>query len=312
MAQSLHIAISAEKLFHLGSFGVANTLFTGILVSAILMAFFVFARTKITDTDRPTGLQNFLEMIVEGLFGLVEGVAGKGKKAEAFTPLVAGFFVFILINNWVALLPGFHTIKWTGEPGIQLVNVPAWMQAGTPQVFAATESLNTSPTSDDDSLHLTETDHGSVIAGEEAEAHAEDHDASTSEHHSVDILRGTNADVNMTLALAIISVVATQYFGISFAGLAYFKKFINFSSPINFFIGILELIAEVSKIISFAFRLFGNIFAGEVLVSVIKFLIPVLIPIPFMGFEIFVGALQAYVFAMLSLVFFNMAASDHH
>lgn len=305
MAKELHIAISAEKLFHVGEFGVANTLFTGLLVSTILTLFFLYARTKITNTDRPTGIQNFLEMIVESLFGLVESVAGKGKKADAFTPLVVGFFVFILVNNWVGLLPGFHTIKFTGEPGIHLVNAPAWMQQTVPQAFAATaETVELEPTTTGEAIELTENEHGDVVAGGENEG--------KDEHKAVDILRGANADVNMTLALALISVAATQYFGIKFAGLAYFKKFINFSSPINFFIGILELVAEISKIISFAFRLFGNIFAGEVLVAVIKFLIPVLIPIPFMGFEIFVGALQAYVFAMLSLVFFNMAASEHH
>jgi F-type H+-transporting ATPase subunit a len=306
MAKELHIAISAEKLFNVGEFGIANTLFTGILVSLVLGLFFLYARTRITDTNKPTGVQNFLEMIVESLLGLVESVAGKGKKADAFLPLVAGFFVFILVNNWVGLLPGFHTIKFTGEPGVHLVNVPTWMQTTAPQAFAATAP----EANEEEALEQQETAEGEVLSGEAADAHEEE--TTKEEHHAVDLFRGANADVNMTIALALISVTATQFFGIKFAGLAYFKKFINFSSPINFFIGLLELVAEFSKIISFAFRLFGNIFAGEVLVSVIKFLIPLLIPIPFMGFEIFVGALQAYVFAMLSLVFFNMAASDHH
>ncbi len=299
MAKELHIAITAEKLFYIGDFGIANTLFTGMLVSAVLAVFFLYARTKISDTNKPTGLQNFLEMVVEGLIGLVESVAGSGKKANAFLPLISGFFVFILIQNWVALLPGFHTIKFTGEPTIKFANVPTWMQTA-PQAYAITN----------EEINLAETNQGEILVGETAEAYEESHD--TDKKHAVDILRGTNADVNMTIALALISVAATQYFGIQFAGLGYFKKFINFSSPIGFFIGILELIAEVSKIISFSFRLFGNIFAGEVLVTVIKFLIPLLIPIPFMGFEVFVGALQAYVFAMLTLVFFNMAASEHH
>lgn len=305
MAKELHIAISAEKLFHIGEFGIANTLFTGIVLSVILGLFFAYARTKITNTNKPTGLQNFLEMVVEALIGLVEGIAGKGKKADAFLPLIAGFFVFIMLNNWVALLPGFHTIKYTGEPGVTLANVPAWMQNTAPQAFAATVAAPQG-----EALEIAETDNHEILTGEAGEAYEEEH--APAEHKAVDLLRGANADVNMTIALALISVTATQFFGVQFAGIGYFKKFINFSSPINFFIGLLELIAEFSKIISFSFRLFGNIFAGEVLVSVIKFLIPLLIPIPFMGFEIFVGALQAYVFAMLSLVFFNMAASDHH
>lgn len=79
-----------------------------------------------------------------------------------------------------------------------------------------------------------------------------------------------------------------------------------------FFVGILEFVSELSKILSFAFRLFGNIFAGEVLIAVITFLIPVILPIPFIGLEIFVGFIQALVFAMLSLVFFTMATETHH
>ncbi len=103
----------------------------------------------------------------------------------------------------------------------------------------------------------------------------------------------------------------TQFVGLRFAGLGYFTKFFNFSSPLMFFVGILEIISELAKIISFAFRLFGNIFAGEVLLAVISFLVPLLVPAPFYGMEIFVGFIQALVFAMLTLVFFNMAAQHH-
>ncbi len=89
--------------------------------------------------------------------------------------------------------------------------------------------------------------------------------------------------------------------------------FFNFSSPIFFFVGILELISEFSRVISFTFRLFGNIFAGEVLLTVIGFLAPFLAPIPFLGLEIFVGFIQALVFAMLTVTFLSMATShDHH
>ncbi len=116
------------------------------------------------------------------------------------------------------------------------------------------------------------------------------------------------------MALAIISVFATQVFGVMNLKLSYFKKFINFSSPINFAVGILELISEFAKIISFAFRLFGNIFAGEVLLAVISFIGGTYLffaPMPFYGLELFVGLIQALVFAMLSLVFFNMATQSH-
>lgn len=78
-----------------------------------------------------------------------------------------------------------------------------------------------------------------------------------------------------------------------------------------FFVGILELVSEFSKVISFAFRLFGNIFAGEVLLVVIMSLVGVIVPMPFYGLEIFVGFVQALVFSMLTLVFFNMATLSH-
>lgn len=130
---------------------------------------------------------------------------------------------------------------------------------------------------------------------------------------AVPILRGATADLNTTVALALISVILIQFYGIQYLGFTgYIKKFINFSSPLAFFTGILEIVSEFSKIISFAFRLFGNIFAGEVLLAVIAFLIPVLASFPFLLLEIFVGFIQALVFAMLTAVFLNNAIAKHH
>lgn len=128
----------------------------------------------------------------------------------------------------------------------------------------------------------------------------------------VPIFRAGNADLNTTLALAIIAVIMIQVFGIMAIGVfKYASKFINFKSPISFFVGILELISEFSRIISFSFRLFGNIFAGEVLLAVIAMLLPYLAPLPFYALEIFVGFIQALVFTMLALVFIKMAITDH-
>ncbi len=131
--------------------------------------------------------------------------------------------------------------------------------------------------------------------------------------HFFPLLRGNNADLNTTLALALISVFLIQFYGIKYLGFkVYIKKFINFSNPVNFFVGFLELISEVSKIISFSFRLFGNVFAGEVLLTIMAFLIPVAISFPFVILEIFVGLVQALVFSLLSAVFLNLAISSHH
>jgi F-type H+-transporting ATPase subunit a len=128
----------------------------------------------------------------------------------------------------------------------------------------------------------------------------------------VPFIRSASADLNVTLAIAIVSVMAIQIFGIAALGLLkYGKKFINFKGPIEFFVGILELVSEAAKMVSFSFRLFGNIFAGEVLLTVILFLAPFIIPLPFLFLEIFVGFIQALVFSMLTLVFLQMATVSH-
>lgn len=135
------------------------------------------------------------------------------------------------------------------------------------------------------------------------------------EHHEevfVPLLRGNNADLNATLALGIISVTMIQIYGLKFLGLGYLKKFINLANPINFALGLLEIISEFSKILSFSFRLFGNIFAGEVLLTIVAFLVPVLAAFPFLMLEIFVGLVQALVFSMLTAVFISGAIEAHH
>lgn len=129
------------------------------------------------------------------------------------------------------------------------------------------------------------------------------------EKEFVPLFRGATADLNTTLALAAVSVVAIQFFGFKTLGAHYTTRFINLKSPIAFFLGILEIISEISKIISFGFRLFGNIFAGEVLLAVMAFLMPFIVPLPFLFLEIFVGFIQAVVFSMLTAVFLNVAVS---
>jgi len=159
-----------------------------------------------------------------------------------FFPIFAGFFLYILLNNWFGLLPGIGSLLF----------------------------------------------------------------------HHLPIFRGNNADLNATISLALIAFVLIQLNGMKYLGVkGYLKKFFNISNPINFFVGILETISEFSKIISFSFRLFGNIFAGEVLITIMAFLIPVLVTFPFLLLEVFVGLIQALVFSMLSAVFLSMAISHH-
>lgn len=126
------------------------------------------------------------------------------------------------------------------------------------------------------------------------------------------LLRSPNSDLNTTVALALVSVFAIQMFSLKFLGVfGYLGKFINFRSPIKFILGFFEIISEAAKILSFSFRLFGNIFAGEVLLLVIAFLIPFIIPLPFMILEIFVGIIQAFIFAMLTLTFIKTSIVRH-
>jgi F-type H+-transporting ATPase subunit a len=128
----------------------------------------------------------------------------------------------------------------------------------------------------------------------------------------VPLFRGGNADLNSTLALALIAVVATHVFGLRTLGVSgHLGKFFNFKNPILFFVGILELVSECAKIISFSFRLFGNIFAGEVLLIVVAAIVPYVAPLPFLGLELFVGFIQALVFSVLTLVFLQIAATAH-
>jgi F-type H+-transporting ATPase subunit a len=130
---------------------------------------------------------------------------------------------------------------------------------------------------------------------------------------TIPLFRSPAADLNFTLALALIAVTFVNALGIAAVGLkGRLKVFFNFKNPIAFFVGILELISEFAKIISFSFRLFGNVFAGEVLLTIMALLLPYLAPLPFMCLEVFVGFIQAFIFGMLTLVFISMAVSEEH
>lgn len=296
---NLHISISAEPVFHVGPLVVSNSILTSILVSAIILIFAFIAHGSLKSKGKPGRLQIIIEMIVGGLLGLCEDITGSPKKARIFLPLTLSFFLFIMLNNWAGLLPGVGTIGFREHEEVEEESLsvspfaPRKAQASTVKEPVAEEAAV-----------------NAIDKKEAAETHAE---APTEEKKGlfVPYFRAGTADLNTTVALAIISVVATQYFGLKALGASYLKKYFNFSSPIMAFVGILELILEFAKIMSFAFRLFGNIFAGEVLLAVMMFLVPVVVPMPFYGLEIFVGMIQAVVFAMLSLVFFNLATIGH-
>lgn len=245
---SLHISISAEPVYEIFGFTITNSIATSWVITALTLTFFYFATRKLLLKGKLTRLQMFIEILIEGLYGIVESIAGM-TKARLFFPLVMTFFIFIVPSNWSGLLPGAGSIGFNG-----------------------------------------------VIKGSEV---------------FIPILRGPTADINTTLALGLIAMFMVQFYGFKFQGIHYLKKFFDFSNPINAFVGILELISDLSKVISFTFRLFGNIFAGEVLIAVMTFLVPLVAPMPFYALEIFVGLIQGLVFLMLATVFMNMATLGH-
>jgi len=219
----------------------------------------------------PSGLQNLVEWFIESFYNMVEEIAGDN--ARRFFPLFMTILSFLLIANWWELAPGFDSIGIIEPAHKEGMRAYAIKDLGPIAILTPEES-----------------EHGYVL---------------------VSFLRVAASDLNLPLALALIVMVYVQVVGIQALGLSYFRKFFNFSGFIEAFVGILELISEFAKIISFSFRLFGNIFAGQVLLFVIPFLIPMLAVLPFYGLELFVGFMQAFVFAILLVVFASMAVVPH-
>ena len=274
------IEIPAEEVFQVFGFPITNTLITSWLTMIVLIVVSYLGTRKMNLV--PSGLQNVLELVVEMLYGLVEDVAGTREKARKFFPIVATIFLFIIISNWMGILPFFGSVGWLHE---------------------AHEGMA--------GYEINEVSEGFALLTRNVDAHGHG-------YVLVPFLRSAATDLNVTLALAVVAMFLVQYFGVKALGLRYFTKFfaIDFSNGafegiINIFVGVLELISEFAKIISFTFRLFGNVFAGEVLLGVLAFLIPYVVSLPFYGLELFVGFVQALVFMMLSLVFFTLATIGH-
>lgn len=307
MSGALHISISAEPIMTVGSLVISNSILTSLIVSTLIIAFAVATRLTLSKKlSELTPLQSIAEFIIEALYSLVQSVTNDHKKTQKFMPLIVGFFVFILMNNWFGLLPGVGTIGITedkeGHKAVSLapetITVPAVSQA-----FAVTKQVESESTAQE---HVTTTSSETTHVEPEVTTHQEEQSGKF-----VPLLRAGTADLNTTVALALVTMLSVQYWGVSYLSLSYFKKFFDFSNPIMFFVGILELISDFSKVLSFAFRLFGNVFAGEVLLTVIGALVPLVVPMVFYGLEIFVGAIQALVFSLLSLIFYYMATIGH-
>lgn len=309
MASDIHISLSAEPIFNNGSIVITNAMLTSVVVSVAIIGFAILANRsllKSQDQKKPTGLANVAELIVEAFLHFCQMITGDTSKAKLFMPIIASFFIFIMLNNWSGLIPGVGTIM------VPVAHTPTQSeQSVVPQAIAAENAVtDTSSESHENSAQTGVqeiTEPSSELPGEHGEE-ATSHEGKTA---MTPLFRAATADLNTTLALGILTIVLVQLFGFKFLHFGYLKKYFNFASPIMFFVGILEIVSEFAKIISFGFRLFGNIFAGEVLIAVLLYLTKVIIPIPFYGLELFVGMMQALVFSMLSLVFYNMATQSH-
>ncbi|QQS43687.1 F0F1 ATP synthase subunit A [Candidatus Roizmanbacteria bacterium] len=305
---SPHISIKGEVVYELFGFPITNTIVTTVIV---LIAFFFIARyfySQIQKSDRSLAFYA-LHGIIVAIYNLFESVLGK--KINYFFPLLGSFFVFILMMNWSGLFPGVGSILI--EPPKHEVEVTEDLVV--PEEEAASPVLEEEIVGVDE--HADEApEEGDNTAAATEEVTEEHEGESAEEKHYVPLMRGGTADLNTTLALALVSVFVTQIYGFKFLGpKAHLAKYFDFRDPIMIMLGPLELIQEFARIVSFAFRLYGNIFAGEVLLTIIPFLLPVFLsffvtPIFFM--EIFVGVVQALVFTMLSAVFINMATAHHH
>lgn len=240
------VEIRASILTNVGGFPISNTFISGWISIVVLVVLFGLATRSMQLV--PTGLQNLAETVIEGLIDLAENVAGKRKGREFFA-LFATIVLYVLVNNWMELLPGF-------------TNATIFVQEGS---------------------------------------------------EKLPLFRSPSADLNLTLVLALCAVFMVQFWSVKHTGWSgWASKFINLrGGPIGLYVGLLETISEFAKVISFSFRLFGNLFAGDVLLAVIPSLVPWVVVLPFMGLEVFVGFIQALVFGLLTLAFVTMATVSH-
>lgn len=255
----------AEPIAHIGTFNITNALFTSWIVVIIIAIIAIAIRLKTKKI--PKGMQNFFEIVIEGATKLCDQVTNDPKITKKAFPIVFTVFLFILINNWMGIVP-------LGAFGI-----------------------------------IEMTDHGKAF---------------------IPLIRSGTADINGTLPLAILSVVGANLFGVFSIGLwKTFNKYVNLNAlggiftkirkdpmvlmtaPIMIFVSLLELIGEFAKMASLSFRLFGNVFAGEVLLASMASIMAYLVPTPFLLLEVFVGVIQAFIFSILTLVYYTIASQDH-
>jgi F-type H+-transporting ATPase subunit a len=270
------------KLPWLGDFYLVNTLPTLALTLILIFVIIYFTNRSLVKSEKtdliPGGIGNVMEAFFELLYNMTEGAAGS-KAVKVVFPWFATIMFYVLFANLLKVIPGFESVGvlHQGAEGHPVQALGAFANILPGQVK-----------------------NGFVL---------------------VPLFRGISVDLNFTLAIALIAVVMTQVVGIRAQGAAYFSKFFNtrnmfkvpFFGAMDFLVGLLEVISEFSKIISFSFRLFGNMFAGVVLTAIVAGLLGriSILPAMVMMFEVFVGIIQAFVFGMLTMVFMAQAVQGH-
>jgi F-type H+-transporting ATPase subunit a len=248
MHEGLHISLKAETLGVLWGVPITNT--TVMSVIATLLLVFLGWRFGKDLRKIPSRTQAFFELLFDTLVDYFESVLGSRAHALRFFPLLATLFLFILMGNWLGLIPGIG------------------------------------------SLTMHSAHEGGAM---------------------VSLLHPISVDMNVTLALAIIAFLVIEVSGIAFLGIRkHLGKFFSLRSPLAFFVGLIEFVSEWVRIISFSFRLFGNMFAGKTLILVATFFVPFLLPVPLMLYETLVGFIQAALFTLLTLFFIKLAMSEAH
>jgi F-type H+-transporting ATPase subunit a len=265
----------------IGEFYLSNTL-VALFIAVVLIVILAFSFYRATKKGNLVlkGIPGAVEALLEMLYNMTESTAGKWSKT--IFPWFATITLLVLMANWMELIPGV------------------------------------------DSIGVIEKSHGAGYSVREIAGIATISTPEVKEggSHLVPFVRVVSTDLNFTVALALIAVVAVQVIGVRAQGMAYFTKFWNvktfFKKPIfgviDWGVGLLELVSEFSKILSFAFRLFGNIFAGSVLLFVMGSLLGAIAIFPsiFYMLEFFVGAIQALVFGLLTMTFMAQATQGHN
>lgn len=229
----------------------------------------------------PKGFSGAIEAILEVLYNLTESTAGKW--ARSIFPFFTTILLFVLVSNWTELIPGVDSIGLLEHPAVGVAG------HAVKELIPGVKTLVKGDVAGSDTFLVTP------------------------------FVRVLSTDLNFTLALALVAITMTQVIGVRSRGIGYFTKYWNaktvFSKPffgvLDWVVGILETISEFSKIISFTFRLFGNLFAGSVLLFVIGWLVPYFAQSGVVLLEFFVGVIQAIIFGMLTMVFMAQATQGH-